>query len=452
MGSTDRLLRGIALTLGAAAVLAPVAAWAATAAPLPAPVGTDVAQLDLADTGDTAWVLTSSALVLLMTLPGLALFYGGLVRSKNFLSVLIQCGAVAAVASLLWIMVGYTLAFGEVSNGWLGGGNAWMLINMGNIRDGYAVPESAFALFQMTFAIITPALMIGAWVDRAKFGWVVGFCALWGLIVYAPVAHWVWGGGWLSSKIGVLDFAGGIVVHTTAGVSALVAAMLVGKRLGWPKTLMLPHSPSLTMAGAGLLWVGWFGFNGGSALAANDDAASAIINTHVAACVAALVWIAIEKFKVGKPTTVGLATGAIAGLATVTPAAGFISPGAALLMGLISAPVCYFAIGLIKNKAQIDDSLDVFAVHGVGGITGSLLLAVFLGESFGGTGYAEGMGLASQLVAQAIGIGVVALWSAVATVICALGVSMIIPMRVSEDHEREGLDIASHAERAWDLD
>ncbi len=408
--------------------------------------------IDAADSGDTAWILMASALVLLMIMPGLTLFYGGLVRAKNFLSVLVQVGAIAAVASLLWIMVGYTMAFGPVTNGWLGGFSAAMLGSLGNVREGYAVPESAFALFQMTFAAITPALMVGAWVDRAKFGWVVAFSALWGLIVYAPVAHWVWGGGWLASQLGTLDFAGGIVVHTTAGVSALIVALLLGQRKGFPKTLMLPHSPSLTMAGAALLWVGWFGFNGGSALAANDDAASAIINTHVAACAAAMMWLLVERFTVGKPTSVGFATGAIAGLATVTPAAGFISPGAAILFGIIATSVCYPMIQLVKKRLKIDDSLDVFAVHGVGGITGSLLLAVFLAPSLGGTGYAEGKDMISQLAAQAVGVGLVALWSAVATAVIAVLVSLIWPMRVSEDTEREGLDLASHGERAWEFD
>ncbi len=409
-------------------------------------------QIDVADSGDTAWILVSAALVLMMTMPGLSLFYGGLVRAKNFLSVLVQCGAVAGIASLLWIAVGYTLAFGDVTNGWLGAGNAWMLAELGNVRDGLLVPESSFALFQMTFAAITPALMVGAWVDRARFGWVIGFCALWGLIVYAPVAHWVWGGGWLSSMFGTLDFAGGIVVHTTAGVSALVVAMMLGKRLGFPKSLILPHSPSLTMAGAALLWVGWFGFNGGSALAANDDAASAIINTHAAASAAALVWILLEKFLVGKPTSVGFATGAIAGLATVTPAAGFISPGAAILFGAVAAIICYGAIQLVKQKLHIDDSLDVFAVHGVGGMTGTLLLAFFLSEGLGGTGYAEGMTMSSQFIAQLVGVGVTIVWSAVLTVVIALMVSVVFPMRISEDEEREGLDISSHGERAWELD
>ncbi len=406
---------------------------------------------DVANTGDTAWILTSTALVLLMTLPGLALFYGGLVRSKNFLSVLVQCMAIAGIVSVLWVVVGYTLAFGTVTNGILGNGINWMFGNLGNVREGTTIPESAFAMFQMTFAVITPALMVGAWVDRARFGWVVAFCSLWLLVVYAPVTHWVWGGGWLAG-LGVLDFAGGIVVHTTAGVSALVVAIMMGKRIGWPKTLMLPHSPALTVAGAGLLWVGWFGFNGGSALTATDDASSAIINTHVAASMAALVWILIERIKVGKSTAVGVATGAIAGLATITPAAGFVGPGAAIIIGAAAGLVCFFAVGLVKNGFQIDDSLDVFAVHGVGGMLGSLLLALFISEGLGGTGYGEDMAFGSQFVAQLIGVGAVAIWSAVATAILGFGISFILPMRVNEDDERDGLDIASHGERAWDLD
>ena len=425
---------------------------AITAAALPTLASAQAGAVDVADTGDTAWILISSALVLLMTMPGLTLFYGGLVRAKNFLAVLVQVGAIAAIASLLWIVAGYTMAFGEVTNGWIGGGNAWMLIDLGNVRAGYAIPESAFALFQMAFAAITPALMAGAWVDRARFGWVVAFCAIWGLVVYAPVAHWVWGGGWLATQMGVLDFAGGIVVHTTAGVSALVAALLVGRRQGFPRTLMLPHSPSLTMAGAALLWVGWFGFNGGSALAANDDAASAIIATHAGACTAALVWLLIERVAVGKPTSVGFATGAIAGLATVTPAAGFISPGAAIVFGALGTLICYPMIQLVKHRLKIDDSLDVFAVHGVGGITGSLLLAVFMSPALGGVGYGEGQGMASQLASQIIGVGVVAAWSAFASALIALAVNLIWPMRVGEEAEYEGLDITSHGERAWEFD
>ncbi len=405
------------------------------------------------DTGDTAWILTASALVLFMTLPGLGLFYGGLVRGKNFLSVLLQIGAIAAVASILWVVAGYTIAFGTVGgHGLFGGGNAWMLRNLAAVRDGLAVPESTFALFQMTFAVITPALMVGAWVDRARFGWVVAFCALWGLAVYAPVTHWIWGGGWMASKLGVLDFAGGIVVHTTAGVSALVIALMLGKRTGFPQKLMLPHAPALTMAGAGMLWVGWFGFNGGSALSASADASAAIINTHVAASVAALVWLLVEKFTVGKATSVGWATGAIAGLATVTPAAGFIAPAAAIFLGAAGSVVCYGAIQLVKGKLHVDDSLDVFAVHGVGGIIGSIMLAIFVSEGMGGTGYAEGMSMGSQLGAQLAGVGIVAAYSIIVSAALAWAISLLFPMRVSEDEEREGLDITSHGERAWEMD
>ncbi len=419
---------------------------------MPAIAHAQEALADAGDSGDTAWLLTCSALVLLMTLPGLMLFYGGLLRTKNVLSVMIQCGAIAGVASLLWIICGYTMAFGDVTNGLIGSRNALMLNNLGNVRDGYAVPESAFALFQMMFAAITPALMVGAWVDRARFGWVVAFSALWGLVVYAPVAHWVWGGGWLASKFGTLDFAGGIVVHTTAGVSALVIALLLGKRQGFPKTLMMPHSPVLVMTGAALLWVGWFGFNGGSAVAANDDAASAIINTHAAACAAAMVWLAIERFAVGKSTAIGFATGAVAGLATITPAAGMVSPGSAILIGVTAAAVCYPMIRLVKSKLEIDDSLDVFAVHGIGGMTGSLLLALFMAPALGGTGDVATYSIVHQLAGQAVGVFTVALWSIVASVVLALGVSWIIPMRVSEDAEREGLDLTSHGERGWEFD
>jgi len=404
------------------------------------------------DSGDTAWLLVSSALVLLMALPGLGLLYGGLVHRKNFLSVGLQCGAVAAVASLTWIVAGYTIAFGLPTNGVLGAGNAWMLIDLGNLRVGTAVPESTFAMFQMAFAAIAPALMVGAWVGRARFSWVLGFCALWSLVVYAPVAHWIWGGGWLATNMGVLDFAGGMVVHMTAGVSALVTALLLGKRAGFPKTAMQPHAPGLAMIGAMLLWVGWFGFNGGSALAATDDASTAIINTHAAASAAALVWLLVEKISLGKPTAVGFATGAIAGLATVTPAAGFISPGAAVALGGAGAVACYGTIQLVKRKLAIDDSLDVFAVHGIGGMLGSMMLAIFLSPSLGGTGYAEGFGMVNMIAAQFVGVAVVALWSAIASAVLALGVSLIFPMRVSADEEREGQDIASHGERSWDLE
>jgi ammonium transporter, Amt family len=405
-----------------------------------------------ANSGDSAWILTSSALVLMMTLPGLALFYGGLVRAKNFLSVLVQCGAIAALASVIWVIAGYSLAFSVNGNGYIGAADNFMFGGLlDSIREDQSIGELSFALFQMTFAIITPALIVGAWVERARFGWVVAFSALWSLLVYVPVTRWVWGGGFLAEQ-GVIDFAGGIVVHTTAGISALVVALMLGKRIGFPKTLMLPHSPALTVAGAGLLWVGWFGFNGGSALAANDSAASAIINTHVAASVAALVWMLIERIKVGKATAVGFATGAVAGLATITPAAGTVGPGGAVVIGLLAGLVCFWFVGLIKGTLKIDDSLDVFAVHGVGGMMGSLLLAVFASEALGGVGYAEGASMASQLWVQLKGVAVVAVYSAVVTLIIGYMVAMVLPMRVSEDAERDGLDISSHGERAWDLD
>ena len=429
------LARGLAV----AGLSAPTFAHAATIANQP-------------NGADTVWILISSALVLMMCMPGLGLFYGGLVRAKNFLGVLVQIGAIAAVASVLWVVCGYSLAFGAVSNGWLGATNLLMLKGLAPVRAGLTLPENSFALFQMCFAAITPTLMVGAWVDRARFGWVVAFCAVWGLVVYAPAAHWLWGNGWLATRYGALDFAGGIVVHTTAGISALVVAALMGKRQGFPKTLMLPHSPALTMAGAALLWVGWFGFNGGSALAGNGAAADAIINTHLAASAAAMAWLLIEQFTVGKPTSVGFATGAVAGLATVTPAAGFIAPGAAILFGLLAASICYPMIQLVKQRWKIDDSLDVFAVHGVGGMVGSLLLGVFLSSSLGGHGYAPGMDMGRQLLAQAVAVGSVALWSALASVVIALAVARLVPMRVSEDDEREGLDLASHGERAWEMD
>jgi ammonium transporter, Amt family len=422
------------------------------AAPALAQEAVTAAPESVTDSGDTAWILTSSALVLMMTLPGLALFYGGLVRAKNFLSVLVQIGAITAVTSVLWIVIGYSLAFSSDGGPYIGTVQNFMFNQMLAVREGQSIGELVFGLFQMTFAIITPALIVGAWVERVRFGWVVAFSALWSLLVYAPVARWMWGNGFLAEQ-GAIDFAGGIVVHTTAGISALVIAVMLGKRAGFPRTPMLPHSPALTLAGGGLLWVGWFGFNGGSALTASDlGAASAIINTHVAACVAALVWMLIEKIKIGKSTAIGFVTGAIAGLATITPAAGVVGPGGAIILGLIGGVACFYAVGLVKGMLQIDDSLDVFAVHGVGGILGSILLAVFASESFGGAGYGEGASMASQLWVQVKAVGIVAVFSAVHTVIIGYMVSMVLPMRVSEEAERDGLDIASHGERAWDLD
>ncbi len=405
----------------------------------------------VSDSGDTAWILIASALVLMMTLPGLGLFYGGLVRAKNVLSVIMHSFAIACAVSLLWAIVGYSLVFGEGSP-WLGGLGNVMLGNLADLRDGLTIPESTFALFQMTFAIITPALVIGAFVERVRFGWVVAFSTLWTLLVYIPVAHWMWGGGWLANDIGALDFAGGIVVHTTAGVAALVVAKMLGKRRGFNKTLLPPHSPALTMVGAGLLWVGWYGFNGGSALAANDDASTAILNTHFAACAAALIWIAIERIKIGKSTSVGIVTGAVAGLATVTPAAGYIGPTGAIILGLVGGTMCFYAVQIIKQRFKIDDSLDVFAVHGVGGIVGSLIMPLFFTAAMGGGGFTDGVTLTQQLVAQGVAVFVVALWTVIVTIICAWMVSMVLPMRVGEEAEHDGLDLSSHGERGWELD
>lgn len=422
---------------------------AATAlAMLAAPVAAQ--PIVVSDSGDTAWVLIASALVLLMTIPGLALFYGGLVRARNVLSVVMHCFVMVCTVSLLWAIIGYSLVFGD-GDQWLGGtGNAF-LANLADLRAGTTLPESAFALFQMTFAVITPALVIGAFVERIRFGWVVAFSLLWTLLVYVPVAHSIWGGGWLSG-LGTMDFAGGIVVHTTAGIAALVVALMLGARRGFNKTLLPPHSPTLTMVGAGLLWVGWYGFNGGSALSASDDAASAILNTHLAACAAALIWILLERLKIGKPTSIGIVTGAVAGLATITPAAGYIGPMGAIVLGLLGSMTCFYAVQLIKQTFKIDDSLDVFAVHGVGGMLGSILFPLFILPALGGGGFEEGHGLASQLVAQAIGVSVVAAWTGLMTWLICFASSYVTPMRVDEETEHDGLDLSSHGERGWELD
>jgi ammonium transporter, Amt family len=404
-----------------------------------------------ANSGDTAWILTASALVLMMTIPGLGLFYGGLVRARNVLSVVMHSFVILCTVSLLWVVGGYSMVFGPGSP-YLGGLDHLMLANLSDLRSGLTIPESSFALFQMTFAVITPALVIGAFVERVRFGWVVAFSTLWTLLVYIPVARWVWGGGWLASDVGTLDFAGGIVVHTTAGVAALIVAALLGPRKGFNKSLLTPHSPALTMVGAGLLWVGWFGFNGGSALAAGDGAATAILNTHLAASTAALVWILIERIRIGKATSIGIVTGAIAGLATVTPAAGYIGPAGAIVLGALGGAICFAMVQVVKHKWQIDDSLDVFAVHGVGGILGSLLMPLFFSEMFGGGGFAAGASMTSQFSAQAIGLAVVAIWTAAMTVIAAWTVSVVLPMRVDEEAEHDGLDLHSHGERGWELD
>ena len=403
-----------------------------------------------ADSGDTAWVLTSSAFVLLMTIPGLALFYGGLVRAKNILSILMHCFVMVCIVSLMWALFGYSLVFSP-GNDFIGSLDNLGLANLAELRDGTTLPESVFALYQMTFAIITPALVIGAFVERIRFGWVVLFTILWSVLVYIPVAHWVWGGGWLGLG-GTLDFAGGIVVHTTAGIAALVVAIMIGKRRGFNKTLLTPHSPTLTMTGAGLLWVGWFGFNGGSALAAGDAAGTAILNTHLAACAAAIVWMMVERAKIGKPTSIGIVTGAVAGLATITPAAGYIGPMGAILLGALAGLVCFYVVLLVKQRFQIDDSLDVFAVHGVGGMMGSILFPIFVLPLFGGPGFGEGTDLIRQVFAQILGVGVVAVFTGLVTWLIAFMISYAVPMRVNEEGEHDGLDLTSHGERGWEFE
>ncbi|HZB90274.1 MAG TPA: ammonium transporter [Stellaceae bacterium] len=400
------------------------------------------------DSGAAAWVITASALVLFMTLPGLALFYGGLLRARNLLSVLMHCFIICCVVSLIWGVCGYSLVF-AAGDGFIGSFDKAFLAHLGDKPLPGNLPEIVFVLFQMTFAVITPALIVGAFAERVRFAFVVLFSALWLVIVYLPVAHWVWGGGWAAQR-NVLDFAGGIVVHTTAGISALVAAVMIGARRGFPHNLTPPHSPGLTMAGAGMLWVGWFGFNGGSALAADAAAGAAIIATHFAASAGALTWIALEWWRVGKPTSIGLVTGCVAGLATITPASGFVGPMGAIAIGAAGGAVCFFATLLVKQRLAIDDSLDVFAVHGVGGMLGSLLVAVFTAAALGGVGYAAGMNLPRQLGVQAIAVIVAALWSAVATAVLVKALDLLVGARVNAEEEYDGLDLATHGERAYD--
>jgi Amt family ammonium transporter len=424
-----------ALAAGGVALIGSTPAWAATAAP---------------DSGQVAWVLTASALVLFMTLPGLALFYGGLVHARNVLSVVMHCFAICAIVSILWAICGYSLAFsgsgaiiGTLGRSFLAGVDSTVLPN--------GLPENVFAMFQMTFAIITPALIVGAFVERVTFPFVVLFSAAWLLVVYVPVAHWVWGGGW-AARLGVLDFAGGIVVHTSAGISALVAAILIGKRRGFPGSLAPPHNPGMTMAGAGMLWVGWFGFNGGSALAAGATAGAAILATHLAAAAGAVTWTTLEWIKIRKPTSIGAVTGCVAGLATITPASGYVGPMGAILIGAAGGAAGLFATVFVKQRLVIDDSLDVFAVHGVGGMLGSLLVAIFAAPLLGGVGLAAGTGWLAQLGVQALVILVVALWSAFASIVLIKAIGAVTPLRVGAQEEFEGLDISTHGERAYEYE
>jgi Amt family ammonium transporter len=410
---------------------------------------------DELNAANTSWILTSTALVLFMTIPGLSLFYGGLVRSKNVLSVLMQCFAITCLASIIWFAFGYSLAFGDGGsmNAWIGNLDN---ILMGNIKEDTMagdIPESVFALFQMTFAVITPALIVGAFAERMRFSAMLLFSALWLIAVYSPITHWVWGGGWLG-EMGLLDFAGGTVVHITAGVGALVAALVLGNRKGFPQQAMPPHNLTMTVTGAGMLWVGWFGFNGGSALAANGDAGMAMLVTHISAAAGSLAWMTMEWVKHGKPSVLGIVTGMVAGLGTITPASGFVGPGGALLIGLSAGVICYYATQAIKQRWKIDDSLDVFPVHGVGGILGTLLAGIFASDALGvfsGQGYNEGMNMASQVQVQIIGIVATFAYTAIVTFVLLKLVDAMLGLRIDEEDETMGLDLAEHDERGYDL-
>ncbi len=414
----------------------------------------------MADAGlngaDTAWIMISTALVLFMTLPGLALFYGGLVRTKNVLSILMQCFAITSIMSILWLIAGYSLAFsdGGSMNAFIGGFDKVLFAGVMEDTVFGSIPEALFALFQMTFAIITPALIVGAFAERARFSAMMLFSAIWLFLVYVPITHWVWAeGGWLY-EMGLLDFAGGTVVHITAGVAALVTALVIGKRKDFGVHALPPHNLTMTVIGAGMLWVGWFGFNGGSALAADGNAAMAMLVTHVSAAAGAGMWAAIEWIRHGKPSVLGIVTGMVAGLGTITPASGFVGPAGALLIGLSAGFVCYTATQILKVKLKLDDSLDVFPVHGVGGILGTFLAGIFASAGLGvfsGQGYAEGMNMASQVQVQLIGIVATLVYTAVMTYIILKVVNIFISLRVDRDQETEGLDLVSHDERGYDF-
>jgi Amt family ammonium transporter len=441
------LMRSVLRSVGLGA-LAGIGAWA-----LPARVWAQ----DGLDTGDTAWILTSTALVLFMTIPGLALFYGGLVRTKNVLSVLMQCFALTALVTVMWLVAGYSLAFdtsgmvaGTINtNSFIGTLNKAFLHGVTPDALWGSIPEPLFFMFQLTFAIITPALIVGAFAERMKFSAMLLFSGTWLVLVYLPICHMTWGGaGGFFADMGAFDFAGGIVVHLTAGTAALVAAVMVGARKGYPQTPMTPHNMTMCLTGTGMLWVGWFGFNGGSALAANGDAAMAIVVTQTSASVAALTWIAIEWIKLGKPSALGFATGAIAGLAAVTPASGFIGPEGAVVIGFTSGVVCWWAATQLKIKLGYDDALDVLGVHGVGGLVGVLLVSVFASTTFGGN--QEGLDIAGQLKTQSIAAAVTVVWTLVGTYL-ALKVASLAGLRVEPDDEETGLDLSQHTERGYDL-
>ena len=405
---------------------------------------------DELNSGDTAWILTSTALVLLMTLPGLSLFYAGLVRSKNAISVLMQCFAIACIVSVAWVVYGYSLAFTE-GNAFIGGSSAFFLSGIGreSLAPGTTMPHSLFVIFQMTFAIITPALVVGAFAERMKFGAMCLFSLLWFTAVYIPACHMIWGGGYLAD---VKDFAGGLVVHLTCGVGALVIAIVLGPRKGFPTTAMPPHNRTMVVTGAAMLWVGWFGFNAGSSWAADGLAGMAMLVTHISAALGALTWMAIEWVRGGKPTIVGIATGMVAGLATITPAAGSVGPEGALLIGLMAGSICFYATLAVKGIFGVDDSLDVFPVHGVGGIIGIIMVS-FLGVQGGflGSSAGEEWVATEQFLIQIKGILVIGIWTAVASWIILRVIGSFTPLRVSEEEEYEGLDVVEHEERSYDL-
>jgi len=403
-----------------------------------------------ANTGDTAWLITATALVLFMTLPGLALFYAGLVRSKNVLSILIQCFAITCVVSLLWLAAGYSLAFSDGGSlqAWIGGLDKAFLAGVTREALSGTIPETVFFMFQLTFAIITPALVIGGFAERMRFSAVLWFSALWLLVVYVPIAHWVWGGGWLA-RLGVMDYAGGIVVHVSAGVAALVCALVLGPRRGFPQTAMAPHSLPLAVAGAGMLWVGWFGFNAGSALAANGNAGMAMLATHMGASGGALAWMIAEWTRYGKPSMLGAATGMVAGLGTITPASGFVGPMGAVFIGIAAGTVCFFATQFLKRKLAVDDSLDVSPVHGVGGVLGTLLTGVFAAVALGGSGFLVQKDIGAQLGIQALGVLTCGAWCAAGTWVILKVLKAVLGIRVSEEKETEGLDLADHGERGY---
>lgn len=409
------------------------------------------------DGGDTAWILTATALVLFMTIPGLSLFYAGLVRSKNVLSVLMQCFTLTCLMSLVWFAIGYTLAFGSdgVEQGrWIGDLGNMFFASIGMDSVNGTIPATLFAIFQMTFAIITPALIVGAFAERMRFSAMLLFSTLWMVLVYAPVCHWVWGGGWLG-ELGLQDFAGGTVVHITAAAAALVAAIIIGPRKGFGSVAMPPHNLTLTVTGAGMLWVGWFGFNAGSAVAANGSAAMAMLVTHLSASAGALSWMAMEWIRHGKPSVLGIVTGMVAGLGTITPASGSVGPAAAVVIGLTAGVVCYFATNFLRNTLRIDDSLDVFPVHGVGGILGTLLAGIFCSTQLGifsGNGFSDGIdSIGGQLAVQATGVVATLVYTVVVTSVLLKLVGLVVGLRVDGDQETQGLDLVLHDERGYDL-